>query len=125
MATPALRMRAAHRRATALYCTLHGSGTPLLLLHGLGATGAIFRPIIPALARRFQVIVPDLRGHGHSTCLPGPDSIDRMAADVANLLDLLNIPSCLVLGYASGGAVAQQLALRYPARVRGLALVCA
>lgn len=125
MATPALRMRAARRRATALYCTIHGSGTPLLLLHGLGATGAIFAPLIPALAQHFQVIVPDLRGHGQSSCLPGPDSIERMASDVEDLLDLLGIEACFVLGYASGGAVAQQLAFSYPARIRGMALVCA
>lgn len=124
MATPALRARAARRRSAALYCTIHGSGTPLLLLHGLGATGAIFQPLIPALAERFQVIVPDLRGHGQSSCLPGPDSIERMAADLENLLDLLGVPACFVLGYASGGAVAQQLARSCPQRVRGLVLVC-
>lgn len=125
MNTLAPRVRSARRRASALYCAVHGSGTPVLLLHGLGTTGEIFAPIIPALARSFQVIVPDLRGHGHSSCLPGPDSIERLADDLNTLLDLLHIDSCIVLGYASGGAVAQQLARAYPARVRALALVCA
>lgn len=124
MATPALRMHGARRRAAALYCTTHGSGTPLLLLHGLGATGAIFDPLIPSLAQRCQVIVPDLRGHGQSSRLPSPEGIERLAADVDALLDLLGVASCLVLGYASGGAVAQLLARDYAQRVRGLALVC-
>ena len=124
MPTLAPRMRSARRRASALFCAVHGAGTPLLLLHGLGATGAVFEPLIPTLAERYQVIVPDLRGHGQSSCLPGPDSIERMAADLDNLLDLLGIADCFVLGYASGGAVAQQLAHDYPQRVRGLALVC-
>jgi pimeloyl-ACP methyl ester carboxylesterase len=118
------RAISAARRASALYCAVYGSGVPLLLIHGLGASGAIFQPLIPALAARYQVIVPDLRGHGQSRRLPGPDSADRLAADVENLLDMLGVASCYALGYASGGAVAQQLARR-PTRLRGLALVCA
>ncbi len=112
------------RRASALYCAVHGSGTPLLLVHGLGASGAVFQPLLPALSARYKVIIPDLRGHGHSRCLPGPDNIERMAADIVNLLDMLRASSCLVLGYATGGAVAQQLAHACPERVRGMALVC-
>ncbi len=124
MNTWAPRVHSARRRASALYCAIHGSGTPLLLLHGIGATGAIFEPVIPALSAHDQVIVPDLRGHGRSSCLPGPDSVERMAADVVELLDLLGIPSCFILGYGTGGAVAQQLAYDHPQRVRGLVLVC-
>lgn len=114
----------ATRRASALYCATYGSGTPLLLIHGLGVSGAVFQPLIPTLAARYQVIVPDLRGHGQSRCLPGPDSAERLAQDIENLLDLLGIASCYALGYASGGALAQQLARSQPGRVRGLALVC-
>jgi pimeloyl-ACP methyl ester carboxylesterase len=77
------------------------------------------------LAAHYQVIVPDLRGHGQSRRLPGPDSAERLASDIENLLDLLGVSSCYALGYASGGAVAQQLARSQPRRVRGLALVCA
>ena len=124
MKTFALRAIPAARRASALYCAIHGSGTPLLLIHGLGVSGAIFQPLLSALASRYQVIVPDLRGHGQSRRLSGPDGIERLAADVENLLDLLGIPACFVLGHASGGAVAQQLAHDYPARVRGLVLAC-
>jgi pimeloyl-ACP methyl ester carboxylesterase len=115
----------AARRASALYCATYGSGAPLLLVHGLGVSGAVFQPLIPALAARYQVIVPDLRGHGQSRCLPGPDSAERLAQDIENLLDLLGIRSCFALGYASGGAVVQQFARSQPGRVRGLALVCA
>ncbi|HEX9374292.1 MAG TPA: alpha/beta hydrolase [Roseiflexaceae bacterium] len=124
MTTLAPRALSASRRASALYCGIHGSGSPLLLIHGLGASGAVFQPLLPALAARYQVIVPDLRGHGHSRCLPGPDSVARLAADIENLLDMLGVASCFVLGYASGGAVAQQIAHDYHGRVRGLALVC-
>jgi pimeloyl-ACP methyl ester carboxylesterase len=117
-------VHSARRRASALYCAIHGRGTPLLLLHGIGATGAMFEPLIAALAAHYQVLVPDLRGHGRSSCLPGPDSIARMAADLVDLLDLLGISACYVLGYGTGGVVAQQLAHDYSQRVRGMALVC-
>jgi pimeloyl-ACP methyl ester carboxylesterase len=115
----------AARRASALYCTTHGSGTPLLLVHGLGVSGAVFQPLLPTLSARYQALVPDLRGHGQSQRLPSPDNIERLAADLENLLDILGISSCYALGYASGGAVVQQLAHRQPQRLRGMALVCA
>jgi 3-oxoadipate enol-lactonase len=123
--TFAPRTITAARRASALYCATYGSGAPLLLVHGLGVSGSVFQPLIPALAARYQVIVPDLRGHGQSRRLPGPDSAERLAHDIENLLDLLGITACFALGYASGGAVAQQLARSQPQRVRGMALVCA
>jgi pimeloyl-ACP methyl ester carboxylesterase len=124
MTTLAPRAIPARRRTTALYCTTHGSGAPLLLVHGLGVSGAVFQPILPALAAHYRVIIPDLRGHGHSRCLPGPDSVERMAADIDDLLDLLGVQPCFMLGYATGGAVVQQIARAYPERVRALALVC-
>jgi pimeloyl-ACP methyl ester carboxylesterase len=124
MTTLAPRAISASRRASALFCSVYGSGAPLLLVHGLGASGAMFEPLLPALAARYQVIVPDLRGHRHSRCLPGPDSVSRLAADLEDLLDILNIRSCTMLGYATGGAVIQQFAHEYSSRVHGLALVC-
>lgn len=124
MKTFAVRAIPVARRASALYCTTHGSGAPLLLIHGLGVSGALFQPLVASLAARYQVIIPDLRGHGHSRRLPGPDSVERLADDVENLLDLLGIPACFALGYASGGAVVQQLARAHSDRVRGMALVC-
>jgi len=75
MTTLAPRAISASRRASALYCNVYGSGTPLLLVHGLGTSGAVFQSLLPALSARYQVIVPDLRGHRHSRCLPGPDSV--------------------------------------------------
>jgi pimeloyl-ACP methyl ester carboxylesterase len=124
MTVSTLRALPAARRASVLYCDVYGRGTPVLLLHDLGTSGSVFRPLVDALAAHYLVIVPDLRGHGHSSRLRGPNSVARMAADVRELLDLLLIPSCYVLGYGAGGAVAQQLAREEPGRVRGLMLVC-
>jgi 3-oxoadipate enol-lactonase len=113
------------RRTSALYCATEGHGTPLLLVHGFGASGASFDQLVPALAKRHMVIVPDLRGHGNSRRLPLADSIGRLAADLDDLLDLLGAGPAFVLGHGGGGAVAQQLAHDRPGRVRGLVLACA
>jgi 3-oxoadipate enol-lactonase len=122
MTTFALRAGMAARRSAALCCDVRGSGTPLLLIHGLAASGAMFTPLLPALADRFQVIVPDLRGHGRSYSLGSPSSVAQLAADVGNLLDLLGIARCDLLGYAHGGAVALQFVHQQPERVGRLVL---
>jgi 3-oxoadipate enol-lactonase len=107
-----------------LYFTERGSGPPLLLVHGLMITGAMFDPVIEQLAAQHRVIVPDLRGHGRSRGLPPPYSARQLAADLARLLDDLAIDSTAVLGYSQGGAIAQQLALDEPARCDRLVLAC-
>lgn len=121
----ALTLRAipAARRASALYCAIGGSGFPLLFIHGFGVSGEVFQPLASKLANRYQTIVPDLRGHGRSRRLPLADSIERMAADVGDLLDLLGIGRTFVIGHAGGAAIAAHLAADQPARVCGLVLI--
>lgn len=121
----ALTLRAipAARRASALYCTTGGSGFPLLFIHGFGASGDVFHPLASILSDRYQTIVPDLRGHGRSRRLPLADSIERMAADVGDLLDLLGIGRAMVIGHAGGSAIALHLAADNSARVCGLVLI--
>jgi len=104
--------------------TEHGTGSPLLLVHGLMVTGEMFEPVIGALAKRHRVIVPDLRGHGRSRSLPPPYSVPQLASDLVHLLDHLHINSTAVLGYSQGGAVAQQVALDDPERCSRLVLAC-
>jgi pimeloyl-ACP methyl ester carboxylesterase len=105
-----------------LYFTERGTGSPLLLVHGLMVTGEMFEPIVAPLAQRHRLIVPDLRGCGKSRELPPPYTVKRQAADLACLLDHLGIEASDVLGYSQGGTVAQQLALDYPKRVNRLIL---
>jgi 3-oxoadipate enol-lactonase len=107
-----------------LHYAEHGSGPPLVLVHGVMITGEMFAPVVEALAARHRLIVPDLRGHGRSRHLPPPYTVPQLAADVARLLDHLGIESAAVLGYSQGGAVAQQFALDYPRRCRCLVLAC-
>jgi pimeloyl-ACP methyl ester carboxylesterase len=114
----------ASRIAGDLYFTERGAGEPLLLLHGLMVTGDMFAPAADLFARRHRVIVPDLRGHGHSRGLPGPYTVAQLAFDLARLLDHLAIESTAVLGYSQGGAVAQQFAVDHPRRCKQLVLAC-
>ncbi|MDQ2651662.1 MAG: alpha/beta hydrolase [Chloroflexota bacterium] len=101
----------------------HGSGPPLLLLHGLGMSGGAFGLMAPLLGETFRLIMPDLRGHGRSSHLPGPRTTDTMAADLVPTLDALGIDAIHVLGHSHGGAVAQAFARAHPERVRSLLLV--
>jgi 3-oxoadipate enol-lactonase len=107
-----------------LYFTDHGSGPPLLLVHGLMVSGDMFEPVVDQFATRHRVIVPDLRGHARSRALPPPYTVRQLAADLSALLDHLGIESAAVLGYSQGGAVAQQLAMDHPHQCSRLILGC-
>jgi len=105
----------------------HGSGPPVVLLHGFPLDHTMWEAQINALSGRFRVVAPDLRGFGRSTL--GEDdaeygvAMDRYAADVVALLDWLVIQEPVVLvGFSMGGYAAWQFALRWPERLRGLVL---
>lgn len=107
-----------------LFFLRFGTGPALVLLHGLGTSGEMFQPIWDQLAAHHHLLVPDLRGVGGSADLPGPYTIEQLAADVAGLIETQGLASADVVGVSQGGAIAQQLAWRYPTRVRRLVLVC-
>ena len=109
---------------TELFVHQSGVGTPLLLIHGLMVSGAMYQPLLPALATYYRVIVPDLRGHGQSSALPAPYGVEQLAHDLAQLLDDLQVDAVDILGYSQGGAIAQQFAHDYPQRVHSLVLAC-
>jgi len=106
--------------ATIRYET-RGSGWPLVFLHGAWVDRHQWAPQVDRLADEFEVVTPDLRGHGASTADGGYDA-ERMAADVAALCDELGLASPVVCGLSMGGVVAQQFALAEPGRVSGLVL---
>ena len=74
-----------------LYYEEHGDGAPVVFLHGLGSSVRDWEHQVPVLAREFQVLTCDLRGHGRSDRPPGPYSLGLFAADVASLLRSLVI----------------------------------
>jgi pimeloyl-ACP methyl ester carboxylesterase len=95
----------------------------VVLLHGLGATGALnwFSTFEP-LARHFRVIAIDHRGHGRGLRSPHRFRLADCADDVAALLDALDIASAVAVGYSMGGPIAQLLWHRHPDKVDGLVL---
>jgi pimeloyl-ACP methyl ester carboxylesterase len=101
----------------------HGSGEPLVLLHGGIGAGEMFAPILPALAEGRRVITVDLQGHGGTADVDRPLRAELMADDIAALLDHLGLEQADVMGYSLGGKVALRLAIQHPARVRRLVLV--
>lgn len=101
-----------------------GAGPALVLVNGYGATGAMWPSAwVDRLAARMTVVTLDLRGGGRSRYAPTPFTIGDLADDVVAVLDEAGIERATVLGLSMGGMVAQELAGRSPARVRGLVLV--
>lgn len=106
---------------TRLYFQTAGAGTPLVLLHGLGASSADWEGQVPELSRHYQVIVPDLRGHGASD-RAGEYSVPQFARDTWRLLDHLRLRAPVLVGHSMGGAVAMQMVLDRPGAVPALVL---
>jgi pimeloyl-ACP methyl ester carboxylesterase len=106
-----------------LYYEIHGSGKPLVLLHGGLFSSSMFGPTIPALAAGHKVIAVDLQGHGHTADIDRPLSVEAMGDDIAALLQYLKIPKADIMGYSLGGGVALQVAIRHPELVNKLVLV--
>jgi pimeloyl-ACP methyl ester carboxylesterase len=96
-----------------------GAGTPLLLIHGFPLSAAIWREQTAALAGKFRVITPDLRGFGSSGMPDGACTMDLYADDMIALLDHLGLERAAVCGMSMGGYVLLNLLERYPARVAG------
>ena len=93
-----------------------GSGRPLVLIHKLGSRRQVWKPILPELAARFDVIAVDLPGFGESPPDDGPADVPHFADRVVALLDSLGITRPAVAGSSLGGAVALALGRRGVAR---------
>jgi pimeloyl-ACP methyl ester carboxylesterase len=108
-----------------MYYEIHGTGQPLVLLHGAYMTIDTVGEIVPALAETRQVIAVELQGHGHTADIDRPLSFELMADDVASLLRHLVTEKADVFGYSMGGGVAFQVAIRHPEVVRKLVVASA
>lgn len=97
------------------------NGPALILLHFGRATAAVWHGLLPSLVDRYHVIIPELRGHGHSEKPAGGYTIDTMADDIADLMDALAIPQAHLVGSSLGAEIAPSLAAHYPERVLSLA----
>ena len=109
-----LRHRIAYRRS--------GSGHPLVLLHPLALSGAVWGEFAARLSADFDVIAVDARGHGDSGWDGEPFGIDDLGDDIAALLDGLGLSSAHVVGMSMGGSTAISFAGRYPERADAMVL---
>lgn len=100
----------------------HGSGQPVLLLHGYPLDHTIWRAQMAALSDSFHLIAPDLRGHGQSPAPAGEYPMETLAADVGALLDRLGVAQAVWVGHSMGGYVALAALRTMPERVAGVVL---
>src|SRR5580692_1491931 len=109
-----------------LYYEVHGSGRPLVLLHGgLLTIDNSFGPLLGPLAATRQVIAVELQGHGRTADTARPMTIKALAGDVVELLDQLGIAEADLYGFSLGGLVACAVALGAPGRVGRLIIASA
>lgn len=115
-----------HHRAELGDVELHyvtaGSGAPVVLLHGWPQTWFMWRDVIPALAARYSVVAPDLRGLGDSSRPEGGYDKKTVAQDIARLMAALGHERFFVVAHDWGGPVAYALAAQFPERVRAMAI---
>jgi N-formylmaleamate deformylase len=104
------------------YCrTGRGDKRPLVLVHGFSDNGLCWTPTARALESEYDVIMPDMRGHGLSARVRPDDAVD-MAADLAELVLALELGRPIIVGHSMGAGVAYHLGVRFPELARGLAL---
>ena len=105
-----------------LHYTEHGSGEPLVLLHGNGEDSSYFEHQIAFFQDRYRVIAVDTRGHGKSPRGTAPLTLNQFADDLSAFMDELDIASAHILGFSDGANVAILFALAHPTRVKSLIL---
>jgi pimeloyl-ACP methyl ester carboxylesterase len=104
------------------YSRTGGQKPPLLLLHGFAEHGLCWLRVARALEHDYDIIMPDVRGHGRSAAATGDVALDTLAADQAALIRVLGLERPAVLGRSMGAAIAVQLAATFPDRVRAVLL---
>jgi pimeloyl-ACP methyl ester carboxylesterase len=109
-----------------MYYEIHGSGEPVVLLHGaFMAITDDWRVWISELSKTRKVIAVEMQGHGRTGDIKRDITYENLADDVAGLLDYLKIPSADIIGYSLGGGVAIQCAIRHPEKVRKVVSISA
>jgi pimeloyl-ACP methyl ester carboxylesterase len=104
-------------------CYTAGDGPVLLLVHGMAGSSATWNHVVPALARRFTIVVPDLLGHGESAKPRGEYSLGAHANVLRDVLNALGHDRATFVGQSLGGGVVMQMAYQFPERCERLVLV--
>jgi pimeloyl-ACP methyl ester carboxylesterase len=109
-----------------MYYEVHGSGEPVVLLHGAFMTITNnWTGWIGELSKTRKVIAVEMQGHGRTADIKRDLTFENLADDVAALLDHLKIPSADLIGFSMGGGVAMECAIRHPEKVRKVVSISA
>ncbi|CAN5785862.1 alpha/beta fold hydrolase [soil metagenome] len=103
-----------------MYYEIYGTGTPLVLIHGNGASIISMHEQISYFSKNYQVIAVDSRSHGKTIDDGDSLSYDQIASDINVLLDSLHLDSTYIIGHSDGGIVGLVMAYRYPSKVKKL-----
>ncbi len=103
-----------------IWYAVFGHGKPVILLHGGLANSNYWGNQVPVLAKHYEVIVMDSRGHGRSTRNEQPYGYDLMASDVIGLMDYLKIQKAAIVGWSDGAILGLDIALHHPERLSKL-----
>jgi len=107
-----------------MFYEVHGTGTPVVLIHGGGSTiQTSYGRLLPRLAAKHRVIAVELQGHGHTADVDRPLTFTQDADDVAALLKQLGIARADFIGFSNGATTAVQIAIRHPKLARKLVLI--
>src|SRR5258708_6796479 len=107
--------------AEIVYWTL-GDGPTVILLHPFPVNHNFWRPLAEALATRYRLVLPDLRGHGESGVGEGPATMEKHAADIARVMDDANVGRAPLIGVSIGGYALFEFWRKYRGRVAALCL---
>jgi len=113
----------ADSNGTKIYYQIRGEGEPLVLIMGFSADGNVWEKHVAEYEKHFKCIVLDNRGVGLSDQPKGPYSTEMLANDTIAVMNHAGVDKARVAGISMGGAIAQQLALNHPDRVRSIALI--
>lgn len=113
-----------HSGGNRLFHTVLGKGPGVVLLHPTPVDHRFWLPVAAMLAPKYQVIIPDLRGHGQSEAGEGPVTIDKLAGDTLRLLDHLELNTAILAGCSIGGYTLYEIWRAASARVRAFAFCC-
>lgn len=103
-----------------IWYAVFGRGKPVIMLHGGLGNSNYFGNQVPVLAKRYEVIVMDSRGHGRSTRNAEPYGYDLMSSDVVALMDYLKIQKAAIVGWSDGAILGLDIAMHHPERVSKL-----
>jgi pimeloyl-ACP methyl ester carboxylesterase len=103
-----------------IWYAVFGQGSPVVMVHGGAGSSRYWGLQIPVLARQYEVIVLDSRGHGRSARNSEPITYHLMASDVLAVMDTLQIPKAALVGWSDGGIIGLDIAINHPGRLTKL-----